>query len=330
MSSPKDHSESSSGPVYTARGRPLDSGVNKKGEVDRTIQPVPTRQRAYSLRRLPTENLEQLAKGHPSGAVQSGANREIEVRQHLIAESTLQQKIPGAFQPHPVMASKGPVGMQEVEALRFASSMAEEAQSEVNTQNKTQNKLGQLGVANVGGHLGMGFSGKSKEEVAHTKNVEKQMLVLQQHYQSQGLADHWSTQLQGTQVSEVTADGANVCAAKRAAHVANSAAYGADYYLPSIERQQMPPPEMLPPIKREQIPSPDTLIEMMSPATSVFGGMQKPFSVMQNKSPLFSKQEQGGTTVATRTRSQSVQNMANSCDECQKEFAEKMGQREHK
>lgn len=330
MSSPKDHAESSSGPVFTARGRPLDSDVNKKGEVDRTILPVPTRQRAFSLRRLPTEDLEQLTKGHPSKSVQSGANREIEVRQLLIAESRLQQQKPGTFSPH-LMASKSPVGMQEVEALRFASSMAEEAQSEVNAQNKTQNKLGQLGVANVGGHLGMGFSGKSKEEVAHIKNVEKQMLVLQQHYQSQGKADHWSTQLQGTQVSEVTADGANVCAAKRAAHVANSAAHGADYYLPPIEqRQQMPPSETLPPIKREQIPSPDTLIEMMSPATSVFGGMQKPFSVMQNKSPLFSKQEQDGTTVATRTRSQSVQNMANSCDECQKEFAAKMGQREHK
>lgn len=184
MDVPKSSPEKTSkSPVYTVRGRPVGQAVPiDPGKRDNPLgAPLMGRQRANSLRRLPEEHLRALDT-HPDEAVRNAAKREVGIRHDLVAESQFQMADP----EKPKMHAMGPVGMREVSAMRFASSMAEEAQDEVNREKGYKpTQVGQIGVANVGGHLGVGFSGKASE-MAHARKVEKQMLELQSAYDKTG------------------------------------------------------------------------------------------------------------------------------------------------
>ncbi|GAB7536913.1 hypothetical protein [Burkholderia sp. 3C] len=302
-------------PDYTSRGRKLDAKVpDKPAKRDNPLgAPVERRQRANSLRRLPTEHLMELAHTHDSVHVRQGAEREIGVRHDLVAESSAQFSGGG----RPKMNALGPVGMREVTAMRFASSMAEEAQDEVNREYKNprdMSQVGQIGVANVGGHLGVGFSG-TQDGMAHTRAVEQRMLDLQKDYGDNGLAAHWSGRLEGVAVSDVFADKSdlNICAAKRASHVASSVANAANGS----------PLSPIQPVHRRDIAPPDSLIEMMSPATSGRGNLLSDFSAAQKRrGSAVAPDVALSPAISGRPRSKSVDSMANSCDIC-------MGEHDH-
>ncbi|THF63694.1 hypothetical protein E6C76_13985 [Pseudothauera nasutitermitis] len=299
---------------YTLRGRALDAELpapsrkqgNPLGEA------IMERRRSNSIRRLPVATLMTLPTIHPNSKIAEAAIRELGVRQDIVQASKHQF----LKMERPDMNAKGPVGMREASAIRFAASMAEEAQDEVVREDikrgQKPKQVGQIGLASVDGHMGIGFSGKSSE-MAHTQRVQDRMLALQEHYDQKGRADHWSGRLQGIAVSDVVAESnANVCAAKRAAHVAHSMSLG-----------DQAPTE---PVKRHRVPPPDTLVEMMSPSMSGRGNLLSDFSV-QSSSQHPDPAPQGTRTIGNRTRRDSVSSMANSCETCMKEHMEHMNKR---
>ena len=302
-------------PDYTVRGRSLDAPTNTRRNMNPLGDPLMGRQRSLSLRRLPVEHLRGLAA--PSGpeptALNTAAARELGVRHAMVEHS--QRQLAAA----PVkMNARSPAGLGEASTMRFASSMAEEAQDEVNrgTAYKPQ-QIGQIGVASVQGHLGFGISGQ-QDKMGHVNAVQARMLDLQAHYDAAGQSAHWSTRLTGTPVSDVFAqDEGNICAAKRAAHVAHSAAAAAN---------AKPLPDR--PVPRHEIPPPDTLLEMMNTATSGRGNFLSDFSVNTNGPPSAHQTDPAGSLapgrVSGRPRSASVDSMANSCTTCMDEHHQHM------
>ncbi|HYD80191.1 MAG TPA: hypothetical protein VEC06_10315 [Paucimonas sp.] len=301
-------------PPHTSRGRTPDAALPLPGAKGNPLgEPIMKRQRANSVRRLPVETLQGLASTD-GGHVGTAARRELDVRQGLLDESRAQFPGPG---PSRHMNALAPVGIREVNAMRFAASMAEEAQDEIIREKVARGErpeqVGQIGVASVGGHIGVGFSGQSSK-MGHTRAVEQRMLDLQKHYDSVGQSGHWTGRLEETRVTDVFAQSdANICAAKRAAHVAHSLARGPDY-LPS-------------PVGREQIPPPDALIEMMNPAISGRGNMLSNYSAARKRGTSTAGTGPAPTTISGRSRSASVDNMANSCDTCMKEHEAHMSKR---
>lgn len=285
MSSPKRDepkaTASSSGSetqLFTLRGRPVDAPVTPSAP-NPLGEPLMGRRRSNSIRRLPIEHLQGLAEGHASEHVRTAATREIAVRKQLVAESAYQF----SDRDHPKMSALGPVGMAEVQAARFASSLAEEAHDELlrnkeyleslATKGAKIPQLGQLAVARVGPHMGVGFSGKSSE-MDHTRAVEKRMLELQAAYEQSGATDHWSSRLAPVQVTDIFAeDGGNICAAKRAAHVAHALAKGSEYL------------EGTRPV-RSHIPLAESTIEMMTPAMSGRGRLLTDYSASRAREGL--------------------------------------------
>jgi hypothetical protein len=256
--------------------------------------------------------LEGLALHHESKLVRSAAEREIGVRRDLVAESQLQ------FGPKTKMNALGPIGMPEAQAVRFASSLAEEAHDELVRElprgSKKVPQLGQIGVARVGEHMGVGFSGK-KSEMEYTHAVEGRMLQLQQHYETMGLTGGWSSRLAPVQVTDIFAEGdGNICAAKRAAHVAHSLASGPTYLGPTPARSAIPPPE--------------SLVEMMNPAMSGRGTLLSDYSALRTRqSRDVPEPVAHPTTIGGRPRSASVDSMANSCPTCMGEHEQHMQKR---
>lgn len=300
---------------YTLRGRALDAALpaNPTKKDNPLGAATMGRLRSNSIRRLPESTLRELSSSTDAHAlVVEAARREIGVRQDMIRASHLQF----SEGQRPQMNALSPISMHEASAVRFAASMAEEAQDEIVRADMAKNlrpkQVGQIGVASVNGHMGVGFSGK-KDDMPHIQRVQDRMLDLQQHYDQAGRSDHWSGRLQAVTVSDVfAADDVNICAAKRAAHVAHSMAMG----------DQAPTQ----PVRRGAIPPPDALVEMMNPSISGRGNLLSDFSVQPN-SQHADPAPQGTRTIGNRTRSDSVSNMANSCATCMAEHMEHVGKR---
>ncbi|AJQ97509.1 hypothetical protein [Gynuella sunshinyii] len=289
---------------YTARGRPLeqkffDSRIKKRElQIKDPTVPVQGRNRANSLRRLQVPMLESLVKG--KNEVSEAAQRELDVRTEMVALST--QQFPENAKPK--MASKGPISMTEATALRFSASLAEEAQDELNAQSSGKKQtVGLIGIANVGGTLGMGFSGR-KDEEPFMQDVQGRMLELQQHYQQADSTTGWSSQLVPVQTPGFS-DLGNVCAASRA----NLAARSANGEFANMEN-----------IGRADLPTPDTLVEMTTRATHPTGGRLKQYEAQPLDTADYPSQYQV-QPMQTRNRNGSIANMADSCPTCMEERA---------
>jgi hypothetical protein len=271
--------------------------------------PVQGRARANSLRRLDEATLSHLA-GTGGGQARFGAQRELDIRATMVAESQAQFR-----QERKPMAATGPAGMQEVTALRFGASMAEEAQSELQADPLNKKRMiGQVGVASVNGHLGFGISGRSNAR-DFGQNVEARMLELQQHYDGTGGSANWSTQLVPVHAPEITPVGVeDICAGKRAALTAHAA------------NGSLPP---LAAFHRADVPSPNALLEVMQGATSEFGKNVAAHSILQGKPTAEPSANPFAGTVTGRTRSSSVGSMASSCETCMHEHAQHMLTRAH-
>ncbi|WP_138922429.1 hypothetical protein [Hylemonella gracilis] len=300
---------------YTLRGRAL--VTNLPANPSKRDNPLGVasmgRQRSNSIRRLPESTLRELSRSPDTPAlVVEAARREIGVRQDMIRASHLQ--FPEGQRSQ--MNAMSPISIHEASAVRFAASMAEEAQDEIVREDMAKKippkQVGQIAVASVNGHMGVGFSGTEKD-LLHIQRVQDRMLDLQQHYDQEGRSGHWSGRLQGVTVSDVfAADDANVCAAKRAAHVAHSMAMGNQAPIESVHRGAIPPP--------------DSLVEMMNPSMSGRGNRLSNFSVPPS-SQIPDPDPQGTRTIGNRTRSDSVSNMANSCATCMAEHMEHVSKR---
>ncbi len=300
-------------PEFTLRGRALDTALPEKPR--KRDNPLGTaimgRKRSNSIRRLPITTLQTLTR-HKDDHVTQAAVRELGVRQDIVDASKHQFR----NREHPEMNAMGPATMRDASAVRFAASMAEEAQDEIVrediAQKKNPQQVGQIGVASVRGHIGVGFSGKSSE-MEHTRRVERRMLELQEHYDKSDESHHWSGRLKEVAVTDVFAkDGGNVCAAKRAAHVTHSLVLG--------------PEAPTKPVGRDVIPPPDSLVEMMSPAMSGRGNLLSNYSVPNTSLP----DPVGPLTVAGRQRRDSVSSMANSCETCMAEHEQHISKRSGK
>jgi hypothetical protein len=300
---------------HTIRGRLPNAPLDKPAKSEAIRHSVPFgpplmgRARANSLRRLDEAALRHLAASPRlvEPAVQFGAVRELDVRQAMAAES--QAQFAGHLKP---MAATGPATMETVTALRFAASLAEEAQSELKTMPQNKRRLiGQIGVASVNGHLGLGISGRSDAR-DFGQAVEGRMLELQEHYDGTGGSANWSTRLVPVHAPEVTSQGMgqDICAAKRASAVAHSV----NGTLPPLGQYH-----------RDLIPSPDALLEVMQGATSEFGKNIEAHSVLTGRSPPPEPADNPfAATVAGRPRSQSIGSMASSCDTCMQEHEQFM------
>lgn len=278
--------------AFTARGRPVEQSFFKgrAHKVRAPSDPVKGRNRANSFRRLEIPRLSQLTE--IGDAVAKGAAREINIRKDLVQLSQKQHDdIP------PLMASKGPIDLREASALRFSASLAEEAQDELNAKANKKQTVGLIGIANVDGTLGVGFSGRNEQE-PFINRVQERMLEIQQHYQEAKTTEDWSAELMPVATPQVIDDG-NVCAASRA----NAAARAAKNEF-----------ENMTPVPRSELPTPDTLVEMTTRATHPTGARLKKYET----EPL------GGDYAANyqtkpmyaRNRNGSVSNMANSCQHC--------------
>lgn len=282
---------------FTARGRALDQKFFKGSKKNpKPSAPVFGRNRSNSLRRLTAPRLAELAESHKNENVRAGATRELEVRAELIDTSKKQQKT-GA------MASNRAIGLREASAMRFAASLAEEAQDEIHNEasgSGKKSKLGQIGIANVKGSLGLGFSGR-KSQVPFINKVKQRMLALQAHYRQARSTGDWSARLTPVVGPTVTGEG-NVCAASRA-KAAALAGHG-----PSLFSKRKT-------VDRSVLPTPDSLVEMTSRATHPTGGRLKKFEAQPLDTDQYARGYQG-KTMATRNRNGSVSNMANSCKTC--------------
>ncbi|AYR24587.1 hypothetical protein [Herbaspirillum rubrisubalbicans] len=304
---------------HTIRGRapdvtqdvPAATGKNKPSLPFGT--PQLNRTRANSLRRLNTEALQQLAES-TDALTKFGAQREQDVRKGLLLQS--QAQFSSSSQPH--MAARHPAGMPEVNALRFTASMAEEAQTELQQTDKwKKRKIGQVGIANVNGHLGFGISGKIEANDL-IEAVQARMLELQQAYDQIGGSAKWSSRLVPVQVPEVASPSAetlfkDICAAKRASLTAHVAA---GLMSPDVQPQ------------RSDIPSPDMLLEAMQTATSDHGKNIDSFSSPLPAGHIEPNPQPFETTISGRARSQSLSSMANSCQYCMAEHEVDMARRD--
>lgn len=290
---------------YTYRGKPLSGDLG--------TQSIQGRGRSNSIRRLDQRTLEGL-KGHKSKEVSMAATRELGVRGDMEELSKGQLK----DSSHPRMKAIEPSTKREVDALRFASSMAQEAQEELNSDpsyarpsKKTFGSIGMLGVATVKGRMGFGISGSDEKNLENEKDifqashrvaVQKRMLVLQKHYEERGQTDDWSTQLVGTSAPTVFAGkGENVCAASRATAAALGGGGGK--------------------VMREELPTPDSLIEVSSTAVNHRSTHMTDFMALPKEAY---KGLEPKTPMLARGRSASSGNVMDSCKKCLSERVAKV------
>ena len=288
---------------FTARGREL----NQKfftNSANNTRPTVKGRNRSNSLRRLNAPTLESL-KNSQDQLISTAAQRELDVRHELVNISQQQQS------SSPVrMNAKQSITLQEASSLRFSSSLAEEAQDEIHNEQTSQEKeqLGQIGIANVKGTLGLGFSGR-KEQEPFINKVQQRMLAIQEHYQKINATSDWSSKLIPTSIPNITSD-ANICAATRA----NAAARSARNEFSGMDQ-----------VDRSDIPTPDRLVEMTSRATHPTGGRLKQFEAQKLQADRY-KPDYQTQSMARRNRNGSVSNMTHSCKTCSEERLKFVGE----
>ncbi len=283
---------------YTYRGRYLDQTMQDA--------PVMGRKRSNSLRRLSRPVLQDLSERND--IVGKSAIRELDVRKGM--EGISQEQAFGERIKGYEGANSG-----DVHALRFASSMAEEAQHEVredNHQDPTNHKagnIGMVGIARVGDVRGFGISGKDddSENAEHRKQVQRRMLVLQKHYELSGETESWSAQLQGVKAPKVSVDDKrdNICAASRA----TAAALGALGDTPKR-------------VHRSDLPVPDALMELGNRSIGKKGNRMGKYAEVDTGQ----KGSETTTVMSGRTRSASLGNIMRSCEKC----IEERGKHVHK
>jgi hypothetical protein len=293
---------------FTYRGRELDKTF--------ASPPVMGRQRANSLRRLNRDVLTGLAQR--DGEVGIGATRELDVRTEMqrISASQVDPNIPssGPQTEVPRMKARQGVNRGDVDALRFASSMAEEAQHEVRqfhdfdpTNAKGSGRsIPMVGIARVGGSRGFGISGEENgQQAAHSEEVQRRMLVLQGHYDEEQTSGNWSARLRGVPVQPVTAaGGGNVCAASRA----TAAAMAGNGHSPRGSSD------------REALPVPDALIELGNRSVGLSGGRMGGYAEEASTGRGIEKD----VKVTGRSRAASTGNVMKSCQTCMDERTKHM------